>query len=51
MPQLDGIEEETKQVVDVAAASTGVLTLGVGRKNRASLRKIIGRGRRIDCLC
>ena len=47
MPQLDGIAEETKQVVDVAAASTGVLTLVAWLPPIASLLTIIRLGLRI----
>lgn len=47
MPQLDGIAEETKQVVDVAAASTGVLTLVAWLPPLASLLTIIWLGLRI----
>ncbi len=47
MPQLDGIAEETKQVVDVAAASTGVLTLVAWLPPIASLLTIIWLGLRI----
>jgi len=45
--QLDGIAEETKQVVDVAAASTGVLTLVAWLPPIASLLTIIWLGLRI----
>ena len=47
MPQLDGIAEETKQVVDVAAASTGVLSLVAWLPPIASLLTIIWLGLRI----
>lgn len=47
MSQLDGIAEETKQVVDVAAASTGVLTLVAWLPPIASLLTIIWLGLRI----
>ncbi len=47
MPQLDGIAEEVKQVVDVAAASTGVLTLVAWLPPIASLLTIIWLGLRI----
>ena len=47
MPQLDGIAEETKQVVDVAAASTGALTLVAWLPPIASLLTIIWLGLRI----
>lgn len=47
MPQLDGIAEETKQVVDVAAASTGVLTLVAWLPPIASLLTIVWLGLRI----
>ena len=47
MPQLDGIAEETKQVVDVAAASTGVLTLVAWLPPIASLLTNIWLGLRI----
>jgi hypothetical protein len=47
VPQLDGIAEETKQVVDVAAASTGVLTLVAWLPPIASLLTIIWLGLRI----
>lgn len=47
MSQLDGIAEETKQVVDVAAASTGVLTLVAWLPPLASLLTIIWLGLRI----
>ncbi len=47
MPQLDGIAEETKQVVDVAAASTGVLSLVAWLPPVASLLTIIWLGLRI----
>jgi len=47
VPQLDGIAEETKQVVDVAAASTGVLTLVAWLPPIASLLTIVWLGLRI----
>tara|TARA_A200000159_G_scaffold20647_1_gene17267 strand:+ start:418 stop:600 length:183 start_codon:yes stop_codon:yes gene_type:complete len=47
VPQLDGIAEEVKQVVDVAAASTGVLTLVAWLPPIASLLTIIWLGLRI----
>ena len=47
MSQLDGIAEETKQVVDVAAASTGVLTLVAWLPPIASLLTIVWLGLRI----
>jgi len=47
VPQLDGIAEETKQVVDVAAASTGVLSLVAWLPPIASLLTIIWLGLRI----
>jgi len=47
VPQLDGIAEETKQVVDVAAASTGVLSLVAWLPPVASLLTIIWLGLRI----
>ena len=47
MPQLDGIAEETKQVVDVAAASTGVLSLVAWLPPVASLLTIVWLGLRI----
>ena len=47
MSQLDGIGEETKQVVDVFAASTGVLSLVAWLPPIASLLTIIWLGLRI----
>ena len=45
--QLSDIEEETKQVMDVAAASTGVLSLVAWLPPIASLLTIIWLGLRI----
>lgn len=45
--QLSDIEEETKQVIDVAAASTGVLSLVAWLPPIASLLTIIWLGLRI----
>lgn len=45
--QLSDIEEETKQVIDVAAASTGVLSLVAWLPPIASLLTIIWLGIRI----
>ena len=45
--QLSGIEEETKQALDVAAASTGVLSLVAWLPPIASLLTIIWLGLRI----
>lgn len=47
MSQLDGIGEETKQVIDVAAASTGVMSLVAWLPPIASLLTIIWLGLRI----
>ena len=47
MSQLDGVAEETKQVVDVFAASTGVLSLVAWLPPIASLLTIIWLGLRI----
>jgi hypothetical protein len=47
MSQLDGIGEETKQVLDVAAASTGVMSLVAWLPPIASLLTIIWLGLRI----
>lgn len=45
--QLSDIEEETKQVIDVAAASTGILSLVAWLPPIASLLTIIWLGIRI----
>ena len=45
--QLSDIEEETKQVMDIAAASTGVLSLVAWLPPMASLLTIIWLGIRI----
>jgi hypothetical protein len=45
--QLDGVAEETKQAVDVLAASTGVLSLVAWLPPIASLLTIIWLGLRI----
>ena len=47
MSQLDGVAEETKQAVDVLAASTGVLSLVAWLPPIASLLTIIWLGLRI----
>jgi hypothetical protein len=47
MSQLGGIGEETKQVLDVAAASTGVMSLVAWLPPIASLLTIIWLGLRI----
>ena len=45
--QLSDIEEETKQVMDVAAASTGILTVTAWLPPVASLFTIVWLGLRI----